>query len=115
MMAQAIYGNILINIPNGHNIDSRMVVDQREDFRNNSNNFIANNIIDGTIRFMGQTDEQRHCIKGCNYLLMNKKESQRNNRIMNLEYAGGDVTIKNWKYKDGRLIIPKEYRSIVKM
>jgi len=64
-----IYGNIVLNTPDGYSIDSRYVKDQRYGLKNNSNNFIAFNVVDNKVRFMGCETERRHCVKGANFII----------------------------------------------
>ena len=65
-----IYGNVILNTPDGYSISSRRVKDIKESFKNNENNFMAYNVIDGQVIFSGYGTEERHCQKGKNYVLL---------------------------------------------
>ena len=86
-----IYKNIVLNTPNSYSIDARKVQDQHEGFNNNANNYIAYNLVDNGIRFEGYDGEKRHCIKGVNYIMMHKGQSQ--NKEM--KYENLEVNIKD--------------------
>ena len=91
----SIYGNIILNTPNGHSIDSRKAKDQRKGFTNNSNNFMASNVVDGSVRFQGYGDENRHCRKGANFVLIGHENTSLQNKFDNLEMLEEDIYINN--------------------
>lgn len=90
-----IYGNVVTNIPNSYCIDSRYCKDQHDGFTNNGNNFMAENIVDGSVRFMGYSCEQRHCRKGSNYVIREDGEKALENKFENLEVMDEDAVIGN--------------------
>lgn len=104
-----IYRNMVVRIPNSYCIDSRASKDQKAGFTNNANNFMAQNIVDGRVRFQGYCEEERHCVKGANYVV--KSDRAIENKIENLEVNVEDVEVqgvqevqklkefKNFKYK----------------
>lgn len=99
-----IYGNIVLNIPNSYSIDLRYVKDQRDGFTNNANNFMAYNIVDNGIRFMGYYGEERHCLKGENYVVQKKRKQQIiASRYECLEVNKEDIIIDEKLVKSGLL------------
>lgn len=68
-----IYGNVILNIPNCYSIDSRYAKNQYDGFTNNARNFMAYNVVDGNVRFQGYGGEERHCLKGMNYVIRGEK------------------------------------------
>lgn len=104
-----IYGNFVLNVSNSYCIDSRMSKDQHYGFTNNANNLIAHNVVDGSVRFQGYGDKERHSIKGANYVVNGSKteENEFNNLSVNLqdiEIQRGHVEklskkLKNYKLK----------------
>lgn len=71
-----IYGNVIINVPNCHAIDSRRVAGTEtakkkvsKSIRNNIDNVIMYNVTDGTINFVGNEIANNGCLKGNNILL----------------------------------------------
>lgn len=106
-----IYGNIVLNTPNGNSIDSRKVKDQHEEFTNNANNFMAYNIVDNSICFMGYGEEERHCLKGKNYILQQgEKSPKKNMKYLGLEMNDDDIIVsKSWvKRRIKRLVKNKK-------
>lgn len=106
-----IYGNVILNAPNCYSIDSRSSKDQHEGFTNNANNFMAYNVVDGPVRFQGYGDEERHCVKGANYVVKGGKVD--GNKFENLEKNLPDIEIdkpsiktirskyiKNWRIRE---------------
>lgn len=75
----SIYGNVIINVPNIHSIDSRRVAGTEmasnkvsKSERNNINNVMMYNLTDGTINFVGNEMAHNGCKKGRNMLLREK-------------------------------------------
>lgn len=71
-----MYGNIVVNVPNCHSLDSRRVERTEsarnkvsKSQRNNINNVMMYNMTDGTINFVGNEIANNGCIKGKNLLL----------------------------------------------
>ncbi len=89
-----IYRNVVVNTPNSYCIDSRVSKDQKEGFANNANNFMAENVIDGRVRFQGHADVQRHVVKGSNYVLkQDDGKTAIQNKFENLEVMEEDVEV----------------------
>lgn len=86
-----IYGNVVLNTPNCYSIDARRSKDQHEGFTNNANNFMAYNVVDGCVRFQGYGDEERHCVKGANYVI--EGDTTVENKFENLETSIEDVAV----------------------
>lgn len=95
----SIYKNVIFNISNSYCIDSRQVVDYNTRYKNNANNFIYGNVVDGSIRLMGYTDEDRHVIKGVNYVLVKPDDKPIENKLENLEMGEDDRVISDPKSK----------------
>lgn len=88
-----IYGNVVLNTPNCYSIDSRMAKDKGDDFMNNANNFMANNVVDNRVRFQGHSDVQRHVMKGANMIVREADYQPLNNKYDNLELMEEDIII----------------------
>lgn len=88
-----IYGNVVMNTPNCYSIDSRMSEDQKEGFRNNENNFMAQNIVDNRVRFQGHANIQRHVLKGGNYVIRKSGDTPLENKYENLEHIEEDIVL----------------------
>lgn len=89
-----IYGNIVLNIPNSYCIDLRCLKDHTDNLNNNSNNYLAENVVDGRIRFQGYENENRHAKKGKNYILLRENGiSEVENEYDNLEVMEDDVIL----------------------
>lgn len=86
-----IYRNVVVNTPNCYCIDSRVGKDQKEGFANNANNFMAQNVVDGRVRFQGYQGENRHVVKGANYVIKGEKPLE--NKLENLEVNVEDVKV----------------------
>lgn len=108
-----IYKNILINITGKNVISARKVEDQRVGIRNNSNNLIAYNIVEGSILFMGYGNQKRHCMKGENIVLNNSRGEPVNNTIAYLEQSAGDIKIESWDKNKGKLYLPRSYKRTI--
>lgn len=89
-----IYRNVIVNTPNSYCIDSRVSKDLKEGFANNANNFMAQNVVDGRVRFQGHADVQRHVVKGANYVLKNNDDKAViQNMFENVEVMEEDVEV----------------------
>lgn len=120
----AIYGNVVVNIPNSNSIDSRRVAGTESANNNishsrinNINNVIMYNITDGTINFVGNEKKQNGCVKGLNIILKEDKSTNvaRNysNSIRNLEIKVPDKEINNYDYdEDGLLVSESGWRIL---
>lgn len=95
-----IYGNVILNIPNSYNIDCRMTRDQKNGLFNNSNNFMAQNVLDGSVRFMGYADEERHAIKGTNFIMKKDVDRPFENKFANLEIMVNDLEVESITISD---------------
>ena len=87
-----IYGNVILNVPNSYCIDSRRIKDYENGFENNANNFVAHNIIDGSVRLQGY-NTGRHTLKGANYVLRKEEINSLKNKFDNLEYEEEDIVV----------------------
>lgn len=90
-----IYGNVILNTPDGCSISSRRVKDQKSSFKNNANNFMAGNVVDGEVVFAGYGTEERHCVKGPNYVVKGSHDTLPENKIENLETNVEDVVVQS--------------------
>ena len=108
-----IYGNIVINTSNSYCIASRQVKDKRPDYQNNSYNFMAYNIIDGAVCFMGYGLEERHCRKGANFILDNGQNNVIRNKISDLEIEAPDIRIKG-NLRGNQVVMSKKVTKQVK-
>lgn len=104
-----IYNNIILNTPENFSIDSRRVKDKKPSYANNSNNFVAWNVIDNPIRFMGYTSKDRHCWKGGNFTL-----SSFTNSIDRLEIEEADIELEGSTMNNGAIVISKRNKSLLK-
>ena len=103
-----IYGNIVLNTPDGYSIDSRYVKDQRYGLKNNSNNFIAFNVVDNKVRFMGCETERRHCVKGANFII--SEEPITKNKFSCLDLQVDDINAKGgFNYRRFKRLDCKKY------
>ena len=109
-----IYNNIILNTPNCFSIDSRFVKDPENKYNCNAYNFMAHNIVDNKVRFMGYATENRHCMKGYNIILTKKANDILNNIYDFLEFAEKDVYIEGWGRNKGILVIPRQYKPFIK-
>ena len=104
-----IYRNVIVNTPNSYSIDSRVVDDQHPETRNNENNFIAYNVVDNGIRFQGQKNENRHVVKGPNYLIhVDDGMAVIQNKYDDLDIMETDIKVKSYKLNGSRLRVIKE-------
>ena len=108
-----IYGNIVLNTPNSYSIDSRYIKDQKSILRNNTNNFMAYNMVDNSIRFMGYKEENRHCVKGQNFILY-PKETNQELIYDNLELQDDDIIIVSGSATSQKNSLSKEDCKIIK-
>lgn len=113
-----IYGNVLVNTPAFHTIDARRCSSTEKGqnpmsfaIKNNICNEIYDNVLDGTIRFVGHEDKNNGCIKGRNIVLHNlddsKPASKRETEIRNVEQSVDDVDFYYNGIKDNRVVVSK--------
>ena len=81
----SIYGNVILNTPNSYCIDLRRVKDHKASLKNNSNNIMANNLVDGAVRFQGYEGENRQVLKGQNIVIREEGKEAIVNVFDNLE------------------------------
>lgn len=81
----SIYGNVILNTPNSYCIDLRRVKDHKASLKNNSNSIMANNLVDGAVRFQGYEGEDRHVLKGQNTVIREEGKEAIENVFDNLE------------------------------
>ena len=87
-----IYGNTITGIANSYCIDSRRVqkVERSSDPESpiekaNINIVIRDNTIDGSIRFEAHEGPDNGCVKGANYILLDKKDNMPEMTIKNVK------------------------------
>lgn len=101
-----IYRNVVLNTPDGFSISSRKVKDQKASFKNNSNNFMADNVMDGAILFDGYGAEERHCVKGANYVIQSTGNLTHTTKMAGLEVNIEDVEVdEKWVKKRVKKLI----------
>lgn len=109
-----IYGNVVMNIPNWHAIDSRRVPGTEKannpishSERNNVNNVVMYNVTNGTINFVGRQSLDNGCLKGPNILLPNEfpnPKEKYSTTYDNLVIEEKDMsTSETYKINNGRL------------
>lgn len=120
----AVYGNIVVNTPACHAIGSRRVARTERgknivsySEKNNINNYIAYNITDGTVNFVGNEDKKNGCIMGRNILL-----STDSGRIVTHKYRAEqkqievkalDIKIDSFAHDvNGIVLKEKEYEQV---
>lgn len=98
----AVYGNIVLDTPQMHSIDSRRVAGtersvKKESYseRNNIDNLIVYNILDGTINFAGREEVQNGCMMGGNVILKEKGNRLVANHGYNAELKNIEVVLNN--------------------
>lgn len=107
----AIYGNLIINTANSHDIDLRFTDSFAEMIPDhNTNNSVFQNIITGGYRFQGGEGITNTCMGG-NNLLLNIKE--KNKITVNVDDYTPDVNLERCKYKRGKLVISKRNKAVL--
>lgn len=114
-----IYGNIITGIVNSYCIDSRRVLSLEAKLadieRTNVNNVIKDNIVDGSIRFVGHEDEDDGCEYSTNYLLVNNSESIPKVIVNQVRITGKDVQLYHTGEKRGRIGLSRaSYKALKK-
>lgn len=109
-----IYGNVILNIPNSYSIDSRAIKDFGRGFRNNANNFMAQNIVDGAVRYMGCTGDNRHVVKGSNIRLSRDGVSPIVDKYEGLEVDQKDNVVMQYSVEGGKVNVPRKYKSVAR-
>lgn len=116
----AVYGNIIVNVPNCHAIGARRIAHTESDnntisrsMRNNINNFIAYNVIDGSVLFEGHEQQPNGCLKGMNVKMRcsSKKSVETHDykaEIRNLEVAVKDKEIVFTGYDEKGIYVSAE-------
>lgn len=95
-----IYRNVVLNTPTSYSIDSRSVQASDTGFRTNENNFMAENVVDNGVRFMGNEVEDRHCRKGKNFVIVRDGVSRAVTQYAWLEQIEDDVVITDGSYEE---------------
>ena len=109
----SVYYNVVLNTPKGYSIFSRRVKDRVSYYKNNSNNFVSFNVIDGGLLFMGYGDENRHCIKGENYIINHSVYPALKNSYKYLEINQDDVFVDSLTQLGTNIIIPNALMSFL--
>ncbi len=115
----AIYGNIVVNVPNYSALDSRRVAGTEaannkvsKSVRNNINNVMMYNLTDGTINFVGNEIANNGCKKGRNLLLREsgvvRKIHRYKPQLKNLEVDITDKEVSFFGHDEKGIIVPKE-------
>lgn len=106
----AIYGNLIMNTANSYDIDLRLCKTYAEGIPDhNTNNQIFHNIMTGNYRFEENNDDS-NCFGGYNVLLGIGKFQK---RVVKLRESVPDKIIKGCTYKNGVVVIPKQYSDII--
>lgn len=122
----AVYGNVIINTPSLHSIDSRRVESTEKSKKktsfsekNNVDIFIAYNIVDGTINFVGRENKNNGCIKGQNLKL--RKAGVDTNVIhdykpeeKNLMIKENDLQVEYLRYDDNGIIVSDDILEVMR-
>lgn len=109
-----IYGNIILNTPNSYGIDSRKVKGNKADIMYNVNNFMSYNVVEGCFRFEGGTDNSKPCQKGV-FIILSQNELGNKRSVHNgVEILGEDIYLQKNHNREGKLLLPKEYKWILK-
>lgn len=115
-----IYGNVIIGIQNSYCIDARRVVSvenkpkKMKVERVNMNNVIANNIIDGDVRFEANEDVNNGCRYGGNYILTAKKTKMPVITIKEVDNRDRDTYLDYIGFHKGKVEVTKESYKVVK-
>lgn len=104
-----IYGNVITNIHNSYCIDSRRVSSMESSIGpTNVNNFISENIIDGSIRFQGN-EKKSGCKYGTNYRLVEINDNDIiNDNISNVSISGDMVSLQYLGSKRNKIVLSKK-------
>jgi len=116
-----IYGNVITGIANSYCIESRRVASV-EDVqtkgtgidKSNVNVQIRDNIIDGSILFIGNEGLNNGCELGINYVLLKEHESLPPNTVRNIDDPQGIVVLTHTGEKRGRVGISRQSLRILK-
>lgn len=102
-----LYGNIIVNTPNGYSIDSYRKADQRQGFGNNTNNMVVFNLVDHSIRFEGRNQVNNGCVKAYN-LICNIALNGNVDYFDQIERMEDDFQISDFYLKKGRVYVDKQ-------
>lgn len=106
----AIYGNLILNTVNCYDIDLRNSDTYSQGIPDhNTNNVIIQNIMTGNYRFEENNDDS-NCFGGYNVLLGIGKFQK---RVVKLREPVPDKIINGCTYKNGVVVIPKQYSDII--
>lgn len=115
-----IYGNIITGIANSRCIDSRRITKVENSKtpesgidKANVNIVIRDNIVDGSIRFEAHEEAGNGCVKGANYVLIDKDSKIPNNVISNITDNEDDILLEYSGMKKGRIgLSPSSYHQL---
>lgn len=115
-----IYGNVITGIANSRCIDSRRVTSVEKTNtpesgidKANVNIVIRDNIVDGSIRFEAHEEAGNGCVKGANYVLIDKDSKIPNNVISNITDNEDDILLEYSGMKKGRIgLSPSSYHQL---
>ena len=111
-----IIGNVIVRIGNSYCIESRRVkkVEERsspgsEIRHSNVNIEIADNIVDGRIKFIGnESVADNNCYMGSYFYLRSNNSSILKNEIRNTKVIGDGISIKQYGFYNGRIEIKRK-------
>ena len=118
-----IYGNVILNTPNGYSIDSRYTpnIEKSRESKTaivNVNNRIYDNVIDGPIRFEGREGGDNQCRLGQNVLLkaaaptmlkgVRNNAVNKENKTLNLDNNGSFVAATSRGMLNGKVVVSEE-------
>lgn len=107
----AIYGNLIVNTANCYDIDLRYCTTYSQGIPDhNTNNVIVQNIMTGSYRFEENNVDGSNCLGGNNVLLGSGNFQK---RVVKLRESVPDKIIKGCTYKNGVVVIPKQYSDII--
>ena len=87
-----VTGNMIINIPNGAAISARRVKGVEKTVgAANVGNVIQGNVLDGTVRFEGNENNDNGCVYGENFILVTPQAEAFKNTLKNVSMVADDV------------------------
>lgn len=115
-----IYGNVIMDVANSRCIDSRRITKVENSKtpesgidKANVNIVIRDNIVDGSIRFEAHEEAGNGCVKGANYVLIDKDSKIPNNVISNITDNEDDILLEYSGMKKGRIgLSPSSYHQL---
>lgn len=121
----SVYGNIVMNVPNCHTIDSRRVPGTEKSKNkvsfsetNNIDNNILYNITNGTINFVGNERKDNGCVIGSNVIVLKGDEEQLTHfhkpLLANVEKLTDDIPLSFEKHSVKGVKVDKHSKNIIK-